>query len=348
MMENKHLRFWVLGITALSLLMALLVSVPAATVRADSGSNWQGQYWNNNSFSGNPTLTRTDNVVNFNWGTGSPDPSIPADNFSARWTNSINFAAGTYNFRAGAEDGIRVQIDGNTIIDRLTASSSFVVNNNSVTLGAGSHTIVVSFVAFTGSAGVLFDWTGSGASSTAPTSTPVPGSVAVPSSLKPVKAVVIASIANVRSGPSTDSTILRQILKDEVDTAVASDGTGLWFQLQFADGSLGWVFHHNIFLYFGDPGLLPVIGGSIKPPAPLADVQGVSNVQIIVRDGPSRINSKKIGVIDQGQYFKILALSRTRAWVQINADGLIGWVFLPNITVVSGDLGNLPVSTLPH
>src|SRR5689334_21421297 len=37
----------------------------------------------------NLVFTRTDPTVNFLWGMGSPDSSVPADNFSARWTGKI-------------------------------------------------------------------------------------------------------------------------------------------------------------------------------------------------------------------------------------------------------------------
>src|SRR5271165_3169609 len=78
------------------------VAGPARTANADSGLNWSAQYWNNQNFSGNPVLTRTDSTISFNWASGSPDPSLPAGNFSAQWTLTYSFAGGTYQFRAGA------------------------------------------------------------------------------------------------------------------------------------------------------------------------------------------------------------------------------------------------------
>ncbi|HVO43152.1 MAG TPA: PA14 domain-containing protein [Aggregatilineales bacterium] len=342
-MKKNALRLLLSAVLFAALLVAFAVVPPVA--QADTGSNWTGYYWNNNNFTGNPTVTRTDPVINFNWGTGSPDPAIPPDNFSVRWYNTITFAAGTYTFRAGAEDGIRVAIDGNIILNAFVASSTFNVTTATVSLGAGSHQIIVDYVNYSGPAGVLFDWTQTGA---APNVTGTPGIVptAVPAG-PPVKAVVIASIANVRSAPNLNSTIVTQIFKDEVYPVIAGDGKGNWFEIRLPTGALGWVFHRVVYLYNGDPGLLPVTTSGVTPPAPLADVQGVANSPLVVRDGPSRLNSQKIGALNQGQGFKILQLSRTHAWVYIDADGLKGWVFLPYITVVTGDLGGLPVSPLP-
>jgi hypothetical protein len=50
-----------------------------------SGYNWQASYWNNTTLSGSPVLVRSEANLNHDWGTGSPDPSVNADRFSARW-----------------------------------------------------------------------------------------------------------------------------------------------------------------------------------------------------------------------------------------------------------------------
>lgn len=94
----------------------------AQPVQAQSfGSNWTGLYFNNPTFSGAPALTRIDPQINFNFGTNSPAPGfLGTENYSISWTAAQTFAAGTYRFTAVADDGVRVQIDGATIIDALT------------------------------------------------------------------------------------------------------------------------------------------------------------------------------------------------------------------------------------
>lgn len=79
--------------------------------------DWKGEYWDNRSLSGSPVVVRNDREINFNWGSGSPDDRIPDDNFSARWTRDRRFDRGLYRFYARADDGIRVWVDGNRIID---------------------------------------------------------------------------------------------------------------------------------------------------------------------------------------------------------------------------------------
>ncbi len=88
-----------------------------------SGVGLLGQYWTSHlptaPFTGTPTLTRIDPVVNFNWGNGSPDPSVGADTFTARWTGSIEAQFNEiYTFYALSDDGVRLFINGQQIINR--------------------------------------------------------------------------------------------------------------------------------------------------------------------------------------------------------------------------------------
>jgi LysM repeat protein len=111
---------------------------------------WTGAYFNNTSLSGNPVLIRNDAAVNFNWGFGSPDPSrVFADFFSARWTRSQNFAAGTWRFTVNADDGFRLYVNGNLVADYF----GFVGNQTrtvDVPLGAGPAGIQLEYVEQTG------------------------------------------------------------------------------------------------------------------------------------------------------------------------------------------------------
>src|SRR5207247_206677 len=72
---------------------------------AGTGTGLNGAYYSNHTaaipFTGSPALVRTDAVVNFNWGTGSPAPSISSNSFTVRWTGSVQpqFSE-TYTFYA--------------------------------------------------------------------------------------------------------------------------------------------------------------------------------------------------------------------------------------------------------
>jgi hypothetical protein len=106
-----------------------LTPTPSATPSPTSTSipplpqAWQAEFYDNPSLVGLPVLVREDADVNFDWGAGSPDGSLPADNFSARWTRSIWLAAGTYRFTVSADDGVRLWLDGVPLIDQWHVST---------------------------------------------------------------------------------------------------------------------------------------------------------------------------------------------------------------------------------
>jgi uncharacterized protein YgiM (DUF1202 family) len=342
-MIHKMIRIAAVCMAALMVMGTLALGIGTRTALAqETGSNWTGYYWSNIDFSGNPTVTRTDAAVNFNWKTGSPDANIPGDNFSVRWYNQINFGAGTYRFRAGADDGIRVAIDGVLVINRFSdATGGFTVTNVDVPLSAGVHTIIIDYYEKTGEAGILFDWgsptggtSGTTATSIAPVATAVPAG-------PPVRAVVIVQIANVRSGPSTLAEPIAEVKLNDDFKVLAQNGANTWFVIQLPDGRTGWIFRRTIYLYNGDWTKLPVTLAPVEPAGVPQDVQGVTKTMVFVRNYPST-RGDKIGVINQGEYFKVIKLSRNFAWIWVEYNGLAGWVYLPNVKITFGQLGRLP------
>lgn len=118
---------------------------------------FNGEYFDNVTLSGTPKLTRQDNVIDFIWGNASPDPAIPIDNFSVRWTKTQNFAAGKYVFTATADDGVRLYIDGAIVINQWhdEGSTSYTAT---VDLAAGKHEIKMEYYERTGGAVAKLTW----------------------------------------------------------------------------------------------------------------------------------------------------------------------------------------------
>ena len=76
-----------------------------------------GTYFDNMDLT-NPMLTRNDSTINFDWGTGSPDPAIGPDTFSVRWVGKIEpLYSETYTFYALTDDGFRLWVNNQLIID---------------------------------------------------------------------------------------------------------------------------------------------------------------------------------------------------------------------------------------
>jgi hypothetical protein len=83
-----------------------------------AGTGLQGDYFNNADFT-SQVMTRTDATINANWGTSSPTASMQADSFSVRWTGQVMApTSGTYSFYTRADDGVRLWVNGQLIIDR--------------------------------------------------------------------------------------------------------------------------------------------------------------------------------------------------------------------------------------
>lgn len=105
--------------------------------------HWRGEYWNNTALAGLPQLVRDDGsgFLDFNWGVGSPDLicGIGNEYFSARWTRSLSVpASATYRFTVATDDGVRVYLDNNLVLDRWVARPE-TRETVDLLLSAGEH-----------------------------------------------------------------------------------------------------------------------------------------------------------------------------------------------------------------
>lgn len=76
-----------------------------------------GYYFDNVSLTGTPKLTRVDEKILFNWGTSSPDPTVPND-FTIRWVgNLVPQVTDMYVFYTRSGDGCKLWLDDQLIID---------------------------------------------------------------------------------------------------------------------------------------------------------------------------------------------------------------------------------------
>ena len=102
-------------------------------------------------------LVRTDAVINFNWNQNSPDPSVSRTYFSAKWAGTFAFNSGTYVFTATADDGVRVWVDGQLLIDYWSDEAA-TTYNGSIQLTAGSHLIEMTYFQSGGAAIAQLSW----------------------------------------------------------------------------------------------------------------------------------------------------------------------------------------------
>ena len=146
--------------TSAAATVASTAALSATGTPACPGSfvNWIGEYYSSNDLSGSATLCRDDRDINFDWGYGSPSSVLPSDNFSARWTRSVNFSAGQHTFTVGSDDGSRLYIDGALIIDYWN-DHAYGTQTATATLSGGAHTVVLEFYERGGIAQATLVWT---------------------------------------------------------------------------------------------------------------------------------------------------------------------------------------------
>ena len=146
----------------------LLGNIPAATpvtqtptggtVNTGSGG-LMGYYYSDINF-GTKQLERIDSTVNFSWDHGSPAPQMPSDNFSVRWFGKIKIdIAGDYTFYTWSDDGVRLYMDDNLIINNWT-EHMVEWNHGSAYLTAGYHNIRLEYFEKIGGAFIKFCWYG--------------------------------------------------------------------------------------------------------------------------------------------------------------------------------------------
>ncbi len=82
----------------------------------------QGQYFTTADLSGTPAVTRVDNEVDFDWEQGQIPVSQNQATFSAKWTGQIVAQiTGDQVFRVCADGGIRLIVNGQTLIDNFNS-----------------------------------------------------------------------------------------------------------------------------------------------------------------------------------------------------------------------------------
>jgi hypothetical protein len=119
---------------------------------------WRGEYYNNKELSGAPVLVRDDGVIDFYWGFGPPgDDQVATDNFSVRWTRSVNFEGGTYKFYTVADDGIRLWVDDQLLVDRWHEQAA-QTHEASINLIQGWHNVKVEYFELGGVAEARVRW----------------------------------------------------------------------------------------------------------------------------------------------------------------------------------------------
>lgn len=290
---------------------------------------WTAQYYSNTNFAGSPSLIQTENSPTHDWGTGSPIASIPADNFSARWTSVQTLAAGTYQLSVKADDGVRVTIDGIVYVNEFHLATGLNYSAT-ITLTAGLHSFLIEYYEASGVAFLNFSLV---PYSNVPTATPV---------ITGASATVTGAYKlNVRNVPSAalNTTILTKINRNETYPVVGRNARSTWYQIN-VNGIVGWVNGSYVTVINGAN--LPVTDGTVTLPTatPNTCISAPAPRLIVGRLGrvtpglPNNVRSAAgsanslLGQIPPGGTFTVLAGPQCVGgsyWWQVNYNGLVGW-----------------------
>jgi uncharacterized protein YgiM (DUF1202 family) len=297
---------------------------------------WRGEYFNNTTLNGTPALVRDDANIAFNWGNGSPAQGINSDNFSVRWTRTLqNVTAGKYRFTANADDGVRVWVNGALVIDKWSdhTPQDFV---SDVDFAGGNMEIVMEY--YENSGGARANLT-----RTLISNTPAPAPAPVPTG---VTATVASLRLNVRQGPGVTYNVTTVLEQGRVVTVIARNQLTTWVQISLADGTKGWVYAPLLATTANLASLPLGDGTAVNPPATNTATAVVSNAvyALNVRSGPVVANNVLTSIV-RGTTVTLLARNSSSTWFKVQLpNGIIGWSSASYLTT-SYNISSLPVST---
>jgi hypothetical protein len=110
-----------------------------------ASTSWTAWYFNNRDLQGAPVWQQSFSNLAFNWGFGSPNLQfVQPDNFSARFQRTVASEGCTYRIQVWSDDGVRVFLDGNQIIDgwKVQALTGYSVD---LFIPYGQHTLTVEY-----------------------------------------------------------------------------------------------------------------------------------------------------------------------------------------------------------
>ena len=134
------------------------------TAAAGSGAGLQAQYFANatsqNPFIGQPALVTTNATVNFSSLTNWPGATVGTNQFTVRWTGSVQPQFNeNYSFVTTADDGVRLYLNGQLLINDWVDKTNATSQTNTIPLIAQQfYTVELDYYQKTNNAVVSLAW----------------------------------------------------------------------------------------------------------------------------------------------------------------------------------------------
>jgi glucose/arabinose dehydrogenase len=123
-----------------------------------TGNGLLGKYYNDPGFL-LEIFQRTDPTINFDWGAGSPSSSISPETFSVRWEGKVEpLFNQTYTFLATTDDGVRLSVNNQLIIDQWNNHLATTFSGTISLLAGVKYDIVMTYYENTGPASAKLEW----------------------------------------------------------------------------------------------------------------------------------------------------------------------------------------------
>ena len=145
---------------------------PSAVVENDylvnpvigNGTGLLGNYFaNSQDPSGAPTASEIDSLINFNWNGGSPIGGVDGSNWAGEWKGQVQaMTTGTYTFYTNSDDGVRLWVNGQLVIDNYTYHAP-TMDQGTINLVAGQkYSIDIKFFQGGGGSVLQLFWSAPG------------------------------------------------------------------------------------------------------------------------------------------------------------------------------------------
>lgn len=348
-------------VTAVTLIALCAFALPVQAQPTNTVT-WLAQYYNNLFLSGTTPHfeTQVANGLNLDFGTGSPDASINADNFSARFTADAFFNQGTYRFSIRADDEFRLWVNGNVVLSTLDGGQPATVLNVDVPLNGTVH-LQVDYRERTGNASISVNWQNANAVTTPiPTGTWLAEYFPNQQLAQPPAAIINESTpshnwgfsqplpnmpaeywsARWRTSQHFDAGTYRFTARADDGVRVYVDNVLIIDRFSESPGAENVVDHamstgthvitveylelfNNAFLDFRIEQIGVAPGTPVDPGASTATVRAF---RLNVRNAPSTNGTFVVTKIDQGQTYPIIGRTADNSWYQIDVNGTQGWV----------------------
>lgn len=293
------------------------------------GNVWKVEHFENPGVQGTPValdLHYADGI-SYNYRLDPASAGMNPDQWSSRWTRTVDFPAGTYNFYLRADDEATLFIDGTAVLTQSVAGKG-QTSTHTQQLGAGRHTLMVYHTDHADEASLFLTWD------------PPVGTMLFPDSCNAIET------ANVNGGGALCP-----------DRGVAA-ATGQCIAL--STPAIGPVQMTPLPVDTGSTPVTPATAALTTPAntttTGTSTTAGISAATIptvalpaTVKAGPLYFRplpnrtSGNIAMLHQHEQYVALGRSADNVWIQLEVGEILGWSMSEYLTI-SGDINTLPVT----